>query len=451
MSIIAEALKKAQRKGKKGGDVPPPFELGKDKDKGKAPVRGAGPSRAPRAKPVSAASAAEAVKSLVGARKPAAAKPSAAKTTPKAAPAKQQKTASRAGKKPLLQQRKVRVAVMAVSVMVGFAALMYYVNYVHQPGVDGMKITSAPVSPATAQPRQAAVSQPTGEVPAGQAEGGEEPAGEEQAAGELAVPPVPELEQLSRSPLAGMDEPQEPETDVSPESQLGQAAAAEPLAAERGIAVSGTSTPPAGAVPPSIINKGEQEKTLREDIYHFNMAVYFQRKGAVREALDEYEEVIRLSPHNAEVYSNMGVLYNQIGEFGEAVAVLQKALLIDPRYSKARNNLAVAYYRAGQYEQALEQAGQAIENEPGNLDALNNMGLIYRKMDRPELAEQSFRQALAVDTGYSAAHYNLALLFEQTGQLAQAVRHYRSFLAAGEGSEQLNAKVRARLRDLSPG
>ncbi len=440
MSIIAEALKKAQRKGKKGGDPPPPFDLGK------APAAGgAKPAQAPRAKPVSAASSAEAAKSVVGARPAVASKPAAAKPAkPKGARAAKKKQAGKAGKVPFLKQRKVRWAVMVVSAVAVVTAGMYYVYNVYLPGVSAGAIASAPQRQVAAPQVPQADVEPSGEQTDG-------PEATDPAAEEIVVPPVPELE-LTVESLAEGAEIQPMDMAPEPESSSQQGQAGElPADASVSIGAGSRSPPAAGTVPPSIISKGAQEKPLREDIYHFNMAVHFQRKGDVREALSEYEEVIRLSSHNAEVYSNMGVLYNQIGEFEEAVAVLRKALLIDPQYSKARNNLAVAYYRAGQYQLALEQANQAINIDPGNLDALNNLGLIYRKMDRLELAEQSFNRALAVDTGYAAAHYNLALLYEQTGQLALASRHYRSFLAGGGASEQFNAKVSARLRELTPG
>jgi tetratricopeptide (TPR) repeat protein len=462
MSIIAEALKKAQRKGKKGVDAPPPF----DQSKAKAPAQGAAKSsQAPRAKPVSTPSSAQAAKSVVGAR-PAAKKVQPAAVKPAAAPKKKAvKTAKKTvakkpstGKTPLLKQRKVRMAIMAVSIVAVFSAALYYVNTVYLPSVSGGGITSSPgLQPTTTPQQQAAAETSVGATEETQStgltaaeQGGDESTGPGAAATEIAVPPVPELTGSEDVAQAGADELPLELTSVA--EILDQTGDGEVPPVDNQVNVgSGSFSPPAGSVPPSIISKGAQEKPLRDDIYHFNMAVYFQRKGAVREALSEYEEVIRLSPHNAEVFSNMGVLYNQIGEFEQAVAVLQKALLIDPRYSKARNNLAVAYYRAGQYELAMEQANRAIDIEPGNLDALNNLGLIYRRMDRLELAERSFRRALTVDTGYPAAHYNLALLYEQTGQLAQAGNHYRSFLAGGGGSEQLNAKVSARLRELSSG
>lgn len=209
--------------------------------------------------------------------------------------------------------------------------------------------------------------------------------------------------------------------------------------------------PPAPAVSggSGIVSKGrQQDRQLREDIYHFNMAVYFQRRGDVESALVEYAKVIDLSPNNAEVYCNMGALYNQIGEYDKAVAVLQKALLIDPAYSKAHNNMGLVHYRSGHLDLALASLNRAVELEPANLEAYNNLGLVHRRMDQPERAEKSFMQALSVDPDYAAAHYNLAVLYDEQGRLRDAISHYRSFISLEGGSGELRNRVQSRIRQL---
>ncbi|MFC1544651.1 tetratricopeptide repeat protein [Gemmatimonadota bacterium] len=453
MSIIADALKKAQRKGKGGGDVPPPFDLGQGK--GALPATPAG--QAPRAKPVVVAPGTAVPKAqpapraqpVTKAQSTPKAQPSPRAAATKAAPAATPGAAGKSRKMPLLKQRRVRLIAMAVVILIVSATVIYYVNYIYVPGLEGGGITTTAArrqAPPANQSEQAAPGM-AAEIQA-ESESGQNALAQTDAE-QLEVPPVPEVEPAADGEsglIAGglsADLPESPFGDLA--VNQGEFSVLEP-GFSGGDA---PAVPPSQGTPGSIVHKGEQGKQLREDIYHFNMAVYFQRKGDIREALREYAEVIRLSPHNAEVFSNMGVLHNQTGEYEKAVSVLQKALLIDPRYSKARNNLAIAYYRMSQYDLALEQAGMAVELEPGNIDALSNMGLIYRKLDRADRAEQSFRKALAVDPGYSAAHYNLALLYEQTGQLALASRHYRSFLSGGGGSEQLNDKVRTRLQELS--
>ncbi|MBN2287844.1 MAG: tetratricopeptide repeat protein, partial [Candidatus Glassbacteria bacterium] len=216
------------------------------------------------------------------------------------------------------------------------------------------------------------------------------------------------------------------------------------------LSESGRETTARLQTPPEIVQKNRDTgKPLREDIYHFNMAVFFQRQGDIQSALKEYGQVLELSPYNAEVYSNMGVLYNQVGEYDKAVAVLQKALMIDPAYGKAHNNIALAYYNSGQLERALEHFKRAVELEPANLESYNNLGLVYKKMGDFRKAEEAFATALNVDPGHAPSNYNMALLCEEDGRYDRAVDYYRAYIRSKGATPELARKVNQRLARLT--
>ena len=457
MSIIAEALKKAQRKGGQRVAAPPPFDLKKeDQPRVETEVKRP-PVIAQPAKKAAAPTVTGAPRAVPVAEKAAAAKKGAPRVW------------------------SFRIPIIFAAILFFFGAVIFVINKIYLPALDKNKIIATPAErqPAAripqAQPPESSgkptkQAEETPAVPGGtDKKAAPEVASKEGIAPEeiKAVAPPPEVEKKA-----------EEKPVLAPESKqpaLAKTGGQEkPLSRETGAQESAGGTfpleeqiePSKGFLPPveqPMIVEGEKEKAtanivqkdhekeqkLREDIYHFNMAVYFQRKNDFNSALAEYAKVIELSPYNAEVYSNMGVLYNQIGEYEQAVAVLQKALLINPLYSKAHNNLGLAYYKSGQLEQAQKHLLKAIELEPANLESYNNLGLLYKKLDEPEKAEQIFSRALAINPGYTAAHYNLALLLDETGQLERAIRHYRAFIDNGGGSPELNEKVKTRLANLT--
>lgn len=429
MSIIADALKKAQRGGTRPVEGLPPFDLGKATQPSGAPAdtqarprpqQKAAPTvtGAPRPKPVAA-----------GAAKPAG--------------------------KPAAAGRARRMAVLFAAALVVVAGGALYVNKVYLPSIrsGGIAVAPAAVRPAPAPQETeqtpedeaataaADMTEISEEAPLPEPEGLEEVALEDgtesvdrpvspqeyvSPPGERTVPPVPGRAEGERTVR-----PRAENAFPGPTADLGETGRG-PVA-----------PPPARG---EIIPRGRDEgREVRQDIYHFNMAVYYQRRGDIQAALEEYQKVIELSPYNAEVFSNMGVLYNQMGEFDKAVAVLHRALMIDPRYSKAHNNLGLAYYQSGQNDQALEHLSRAVELDQASRDAYNNLGLVYRKMERVEQAESAFRRALAIDRGYAAAHYNLALLYDEIGRLDRAAEHYAEFLESGGGNVELNRRVRERI------
>lgn len=425
MSLIADALKKAQRIGVKPVEGLPPFDLKKEPSGEATPAAAAVTSHAPR--PVAV---------VQPAARPAAAPAAAPRPSVKAQPAASQ-AAKPKTKRKLLSGRLLVLFVLALGLVAG---ALYYVNRVYLPSLQrGGMSAVAPVR---------AVSTPAAEIPA------QPEAAAMQAADSSSVKTAESASTLKAE--TGNTDSTSAATSVvqaspmeAPKAQGSQPAPAQlefpiaqpPDGAAAAAPLVPVTEPPRGEIVP----RDKESREIRPDIYHFNMAVYFQRNGDIQSALDQYQKVIDISPYNAEAFSNMGVLYNQLGEYGKAVSALQKALLIDPRYSKAHNNLGLAYYRSGQFDQALAELERAVELEPSSQDACNNLGLVHRKLGHTGQAEEAFQRAIALDASYGAAHYNLALLYDETGRLDRAIEHYRAFLDSGGGTPEINARVRNRL------
>lgn len=362
----------------------------------------------------------------------------------------------------------MRIPIMFTIILGVFAALIFYVNKIYLPSIQKSQISITPPLSTTVAPRVQQEPPAAGEqqeeqesmVAAPEQTG--EKAGETSVAGEGSADQAAEQaiapERAALAPVqveTGAEAAQKPPLgeDLGNAAGISESARvpltpADDLPPPQEGSLTGQPVPDNASV--AIVQKDrDTEKELREDIYHFNMAVYFQRRNDIQSALLEYARVIELSPHNAEVYSNMGALYNQVGEYEKAVAVLQKALIIDPSYSKAQNNIGLAYYEGGHLEQARDHLARAIELAPANLESYNNLGLVYKKMNELDKAEEAFSRALAINREYAAAHYNLAILYEETGRLGEARRHYNAFIASGGGNPELNLKVQRRLQRLT--
>ncbi len=54
------------------------------------------------------------------------------------------------------------------------------------------------------------------------------------------------------------------------------------------------------------------------------------QKGEIEQALNQYEETLKLSPDNPEAHNNLGVALSQKGKAKDAIAHWQEALRIQP-------------------------------------------------------------------------------------------------------------------------
>ena len=49
-------------------------------------------------------------------------------------------------------------------------------------------------------------------------------------------------------------------------------------------------------------------------IYHFNIGVFYQGEGKLKEAKEEYEKALSLDPLNVEAHNNLGAVYKDLGK-----------------------------------------------------------------------------------------------------------------------------------------
>ncbi|MBU1256042.1 tetratricopeptide repeat protein [Patescibacteria group bacterium] len=190
----------------------------------------------------------------------------------------------------------------------------------------------------------------------------------------------------------------------------------------------------------------------QSSIYHFNLGVFYQGEGKLREAMEEYEKVLSLAPSHVGAHNNLGVVYKDLGKLDMAIAKYRKAITLDPQYKKAHCNLAAALYLKGDLESASSESRLAIVLDPNDLEGYNILGLIYKKQNKTQEAIEVFRKALAIDPGHPQTHYNLAILLEKLGNIPGAIFHYQKLvdISRARGDNQdLVGKVVRHLEQLS--
>ena len=62
--------------------------------------------------------------------------------------------------------------------------------------------------------------------------------------------------------------------------------------------------------------------------------------GKAPEAIEHYEQALRIRPDFAEAHYNLGVALERVGRPQEAIGHYEQALRIKPDYAEARNSLA---------------------------------------------------------------------------------------------------------------
>jgi tetratricopeptide (TPR) repeat protein len=181
---------------------------------------------------------------------------------------------------------------------------------------------------------------------------------------------------------------------------------------------------------PEAIEHYEQALRIKPDSAeaHNNLGIALQNLGKVPEAIGHYEQALRLKPDYADVHYNLGVALFQLGRVQEAARQYEQAVQARPDHAQARWNLGVALFQLGDVGEAIAQWEQVLQANPEFADAHYNLGVALFQLGRVQEAIGHWEQALRVRPDYAEAHYNLGIALERTGQLEDAIGHYEQVL-----------------------
>ena len=168
--------------------------------------------------------------------------------------------------------------------------------------------------------------------------------------------------------------------------------------------------------------------TTENGVGHYNLGLALQRLGRTDEAIDQYEQAIRIRPDDAEALNNQGAAYGALGRIDEAIEKYKQAIGINPDYADAYNGLGAAYGQLGRSAEAMDAFKQAIRIDPDNADAHYDLGLELYKLGRSDEAIEEYKQAIGISAdaetynSLGAAYGDLGKVDEAIDAFSQAVR-----------------------------
>jgi tetratricopeptide (TPR) repeat protein len=136
----------------------------------------------------------------------------------------------------------------------------------------------------------------------------------------------------------------------------------------------------------------------------------------------------RVPPQSAKYYLHRGNAFLSEEAFIEAIDSYQELLKINPRHSEGLNNLGAAFSKVGRYGEAENCFRQAIDAKPNLAEAYNNLGNVLRWMGRIDEAESLFRRALKLNPSYLDARTNLGTFLALHGRVREAETYLKKVL-----------------------
>ncbi len=145
------------------------------------------------------------------------------------------------------------------------------------------------------------------------------------------------------------------------------------------------------------------------------------RLNQTKEAIEDFNQSIQLSPENATVYNNRGNALMDLGHPDEAVKDFDRAVALSANYGPAYNNRGNARVALGQYNLAFQDFRKAVELMPQSAVPFNGRGMAHGELKRYHAAVRDLTRAIGLNPKYVAAYRHRADAYFALGMYREAV------------------------------
>ena len=145
------------------------------------------------------------------------------------------------------------------------------------------------------------------------------------------------------------------------------------------------------------------------------------RMNQTKEAIDDFNKSIQLSPENSAVYNNRGNVLMDLGHPEEAVKDFDRAIALSPNYGAAYNNRGNTRVALGQHNLAFQDFRKAVELMPQSAVPFNGRGMAHAELKRYHAAVRDLSRAIGLNPRYVAAYRHRADAYLALGMYREAV------------------------------
>ncbi len=168
-----------------------------------------------------------------------------------------------------------------------------------------------------------------------------------------------------------------------------------------------------------------------------NLGIAYLDELQYADAVDAFDEVVKLRPDYADAYTNITVVEIPWEKYGSAWDSVQRALSLSPNDARALYYAALLEKRAGHPQAELADLQEVVRQYPQSRDARRELGVAYYRMGDDKQAVEQFEALQGIDPDDLAAHYNLAILYHRMGMTKQAEAQQALFV-----TEKINSTAR---------
>ena len=127
-----------------------------------------------------------------------------------------------------------------------------------------------------------------------------------------------------------------------------------------------------------------------------DLCILFLKTGKVQDAMKEYRKAVELNSNkdNLELHYNFGNILATQGHYAEAIIQYNQVLRMQPHNAVVHFNLAILLLRQGRKDDALNHFQEVIRLQPDNAKAHYQLSLILKQKGMTEEANRHYQEAI---------------------------------------------------------
>ena len=177
------------------------------------------------------------------------------------------------------------------------------------------------------------------------------------------------------------------------------------------------------------VNKNMTSMNPADIIYDY--AIELHKNGKLDDSITMYDEAIKKSPKNSEIYVNKALAQAQGNNYDAAINTLQSAALVFPKDQNIPSTLKNV--KEMKLNQQLDKAANAYKNkdyqtaisyylliQPATVDTMLGVATSYQELGDKEKAIEYYKKALAIKPLDSDIAYYIACLYGEDEKYDEA-------------------------------
>ena len=154
----------------------------------------------------------------------------------------------------------------------------------------------------------------------------------------------------------------------------------------------------------------------------------WRQSASYRDLETLWRTTIAKNPTCWMAYNNLGVVQFEKGNIDDAIEKYEQSLRLHPDYPEAHYNLGSALLQKGYADEAIRHCEEALKIQPNEPDAHIVLGNAFMAKQDVDRAIDHYEQALQLRPDDSNAHHNLGTALKQKGDVERAALEYEKAL-----------------------